>query len=221
MDVDRVIEDLRAAAVPANAAPMRDYMKGIAPFLGVKKPDRARVTKGFLAAARRDPPPPDEVLAAMHRLFALDEREFHYLAIDLLGVTIRGFPADTVHREVMAFIDTSPWWDSVDALRGPLSLWAKAEPGRLTPMIDQTLAGSMWQRRVAITLQLLWKTDTDTAQLTRAIAENLDDKEFFIQKAIGWALRDYAKTDPQWVRRFVDEYQVTGLARREATKHLR
>jgi 3-methyladenine DNA glycosylase AlkD len=220
MDLDHAIEALRAAANPVNAAPMRHYMKGIAPFLGVKKPERTTATRAYLTQARRHPAPPDQVVSDMRRLFALDEREFHYLAIDLLEASVDGFSARTVREEVMPFIDDKPWWDTVDALRKPIGLWAASDTTRLVPLIDQALAGSMWQRRVAITLQLLWKENTDTNQLTRAIIDNLEDKEFFIQKAIGWALRDYAKTDPVWVARFVTDQGVTGLARREATKHL-
>jgi 3-methyladenine DNA glycosylase AlkD len=78
----------------------------------------------------------------------------------------------------------------------------------------------MWRRRVAITLQLGWKHDTDTALLADIVRPNLADTEFFIRKAIGWALRDYAKTNPAWVLDFIAAENVQGLARREATKHL-
>jgi 3-methyladenine DNA glycosylase AlkD len=118
-------------------------------------------------------------------------------------------------------IDREAWWDSVDALRKPMSLWVKEQRQYLDEVMHRLLAAdSFWQRRVAITLQLLWKEQTDTAWLERAILQNRHDEEFFIQKAIGWALRDYSKTNPDWVRSFLQRHELSRLAVREASKYV-
>jgi 3-methyladenine DNA glycosylase AlkD len=81
-------------------------------------------------------------------------------------------------------------------------------------------AESMWQRRVALTLQLRWKEQTDSQWLEQAIVQNIHDQEFFIQKAIGWALRDYSRTNPEWVRNIIALHSFSSLAVREGSKYL-
>ncbi|MDR1427559.1 MAG: DNA alkylation repair protein [Bifidobacteriaceae bacterium] len=220
MDLAEAITALRAAANVDDAGPMAAYMRHVAPFLGVKTPARRAATREFIAEVRKSALPPDAVLAAMDALFALPEREFAYLGVDLLGARIEGFGWDGIVQGVVPFLDRNPWWDTVDALQGPVGRWVRGRREYLRPLVEHLLAGTMWRRRVAITMQLGWREATDQALLTQAIRANLADEEFFIRKAIGWALRDYARTDPDWVREFLDAEGIEGLARREAAKHL-
>jgi 3-methyladenine DNA glycosylase AlkD len=217
--LNQVIAQFRAQGVASEAGPMAAYMKQIAPFLGLKTPLRRRCSREFLARARAEAWTPAQVLAVMDRLWDLPEREFAYLAIDLLRDRIGVFTYPNL-RAATGFIDRRSWWDIVDGLRAPIGRWLLAHREHHPELHAALMQGAMWQRRVAITAQLGWKDATDLALLNQAIAANLADREFFIQKAIGWALRDYARTDPNWVAWFVEANQVTGLARREATKHL-
>ncbi|MDR3202149.1 MAG: DNA alkylation repair protein [Bifidobacteriaceae bacterium] len=220
MDLDEAIAALRGAANADDAGPMAAYMKNVAPFLGVKKPGRAKAAGPLLAAARRRPWEEAELLGAMERLAAEPEREFHYLAIDLFGASAASVAWPALTGRVVPFLDHRPWWDTVDALRAEMGRWTRARPVRLRPLAARLASGSMWARRAAITLQLQWKDGTDRAVLANAIEANQSDPEFFIQKAIGWALRDFARTDPIWVRAFLADHTLTPLARREASKHL-
>ena len=120
-------------------------------------------------------------------------------------------------------IVSGAWWDYVDELAirriGPILRSARA---RVTPVMLGWAAGrNLWRRRTAIICQVGAKADTDTDLLTRAIEPAIAEPEFFLRKGIGWALREYAKTAPDWVRSFVDEHPgLSGLSRREALKHI-
>jgi 3-methyladenine DNA glycosylase AlkD len=199
---------------------MAAYMRHVAPFLGVKTPQRRAAGRPLLQAVRRAGLGPAGVMAVVTALFAQPEREFAYLAIDLLKARIGVFENDAIVRQVFPLIDERPWWDTVDALRAALGRWAGDHLDERTDLVEQLLTGSMWRRRVAITLQIGHGDQTDRELLARAIRANSGDSEFFIRKAIGWALRDFARTDPGWVLDFVERENITGLARREATKHL-
>jgi 3-methyladenine DNA glycosylase AlkD len=198
---------------------MAAYMRHIAPYLGLKRPVRSNLQKAFFAAVRLEQPAPADVLTVMTQLYALPEREFAYLAIDLCLLRHRTFTRPDIDA-ALRFVDATPWWDTVDALRKPVSLWTLAHRNQAADLTAQLLAGSMWSQRVALTLQLQWKDATDRTLLWQTIDRTRHDQEFFIQKAIGWALRDFARTDPAWVRAAVDDLALTGLARREALKHL-
>ncbi|MGL4858662.1 MAG: DNA alkylation repair protein [Enterobacteriaceae bacterium] len=123
----------------------------------------------------------------------------------------------------LPLIVENAWWDSVDSLRKAFSLWVFKHRQHLeTMMASLAEADNFWLRRTAITLQLLWKQQTDLVWLERSILLRIVDQEFFIQKGIAWALREYSKTDPLWVAQFLDQHQhqLSALARREAGKYL-
>ena len=127
-------------------------------------------------------------------------------------------------------IVTGAWWDHVDALAGNhMGLMLANDPDTIRPVLwewatdDMDRGGAMWRRRTAIICQLKFKDSTDLDLLFHAIEASIDSSEFFLRKAIGWALREYAKTDPDEVLAFVErhEEQLSGLSKREALKHLR
>jgi 3-methyladenine DNA glycosylase AlkD len=121
-------------------------------------------------------------------------------------------------------ITTGAWWDHVDEVSHRVGGLLRAFPGDIGPIVTQwARAGDRWLRRSSVICQVGLKDATDTALLSDAVVANLDDRDFFLRKAIGWALRDYARTDPAWVRQFVAQHEarLSPLSRREALKHLR
>jgi 3-methyladenine DNA glycosylase AlkD len=154
-----------------------------------------------------------------------DYREQRYAAIALTGVpaakrfqTVDALP---MYEEMVV---TGAWWDHVDAIAGP-RLWSLLDQDRARMRAAMRVWSdddNLWKRRCAILCQLHAKRETDLDLLYRCIAPSLESKEFFLRKAIGWALRQYARTDPDEVLRYVraNEARLSGLSRREALKHL-
>ncbi|MFB7844933.1 DNA alkylation repair protein [Microbacterium sp. NPDC056052] len=213
-----VREVLRDAADPTLAPGQQAYMKSAMPFLGVRVPDVRRLTR----EAARGVTDPDELRGSALELWrAADHREERYAAQALMALRpLRGrLDMLDVHEEM---VRTGAWWDHVDEVAHRLADLLDAHPAELAVELrvwadDENL----WIRRVAIIAQLQRKDATDRALLADAIEPNIADPDFFIRKAIGWALRDFARTDPEWVRAFVDAHPgLSPLSRREALKHL-
>lgn len=217
-DFSHLLATFQLAANPSRALSMAAYMRNQFVFLGISQPERRKLCREFLNGSKKIPI--TELLALVKKLYEQEEREYHYLAIDLLRLNYRRLAYEDF-RLFYQLIDQNAWWDSVDALRATMSLWLKENKQHLADAMTTLLAAeSFWQRRVAITVQLLWKEETDTSWLEQAILKNMADQEFFIQKAIGWALRDYSKTNPDWVRAFLQEHQLSSLATREGSKYI-
>lgn len=218
---------LRLLADEHRAAEMARYLRGQFPFLGIPTPARTAALK----VAWRDLPPLDEhgLGVAVRELWAMGEREFQYAACDLLerhlGTARKaasispGFLTGTV----VDLITSKSWWDSVDSLRaaavGPLVLAHRAE---LAPVVARWIdSDDRWLVRSAIIHQLGYKDATDEDLLFALCARRADDREFFVGKAIGWALRQHAYRRPDAVRAFVAAHpELTPLARREALKRV-
>lgn len=210
---------LRRAADPARAAGMQAYMKSVQPCLGVRVPEVRRLTS---ALAREHPPASvaqlGEAAAALWR--GATHREERYAAVALTGLPIaRGALELLPLYEEM--ITTGAWWDHVDGVAPRVRELLLAHPGTMAPLLrDWARSPDRWLRRSAVIAQLGARDRTDRALLTEVIEVNATDPEFFVRKAIGWALRDLARTDPDWVRRFLAEHELSPLSRREAAKHL-
>jgi 3-methyladenine DNA glycosylase AlkD len=207
----------RQNANPAQAAPMAAYMRNICPFLGIFKPRRAELQKPFLKEAKTHTSVDWEFI---NRCWTL-EREFQYLALDYLRtapklLTIADIP------QLKRLAVTKSWWDTIDILDRIVGGIALENPAVNEILLQWSLDDNFWLRRIAIDHQLLRKEKTNTALLEKIIANNLGQKEFFINKAIGWSLRDYSKTNPDWVRAFIAKYrgQMTNLSIREASKYI-
>lgn len=213
-----------AAAGDARKAPeMQRYMKSELPFRGVASPERKALAKELFAA---HPLPSVAALrtAALTLWREAGYREERYLAIDLTGHrAYRTWQTPELLPLYEEMIVTGAWWDYVDEIAnrrvGPLLRDFRAE---LTPVMHAWAADEdLWKRRTSIICQLSFKEATDTALLTAAIEANLGDRDFFIRKGIGWALRQFARTEPGWVRAFVDDHPgLSPLSVREAVKHL-
>jgi 3-methyladenine DNA glycosylase AlkD len=206
-------------ANPAQAAPMKKYMRDQFEYLGIKTPQNAALQKGFYK--EHGLPQLTELDEILLDLWALPQREFQYVGMGLLGKFEKQLPPEFIER-VEYLIVTKSWWDTVDAIAGHtvgthfkrfprvrekyLKRWRKSE--------------NLWLHRTTILFQLGYKKETDFDLLSEIICENLGSNEFFINKAIGWALRQYAYTDPKAVTKFVKSTELHPLSRREAMKHL-
>jgi len=215
---------LAAVADPAKAPGMQAYMKSPMPYLGVPKPARALALRPILAA--RTLPDSASWTATVLALWRdAAYREERYAAIDLTGHrAYRAFQRSTTLAMYEEMITTGAWWDYVDEVAsrrvGPL---LAAEPAVIRPvMLRWSRDADLWRRRTSIICQLSFKAATDLDLLYACIDANLDDRDFFIRKAIGWALRQYARTDPTEVRRYVTARgeALSPLSRREALKNI-
>ncbi len=212
---------LRACADPQQAAPMKAYMLGQFEFLGIRAGPRRDVLKGlpkFTGTA-------GDLLDLAESLWQLPEREFQYVAIDLLARHHKRLAVTDLPR-ILQCVQERSWWDTVDGLAGvvgDLLLRAKTTQPDVQCQMDACLTHShLWVRRVAMLHQLGWKDQTDQVRLFRYALTLAPEKDFFIRKAIGWALRDHARVQPDAARNFLAQYadQWSGLTRREAGKHL-
>ena len=225
---DEVRRRLALAADRDRAPAMQAYMKSAMPFRGVGAADLRRLCREVFDAV----PLPDEEswLAAVRDLWdGAAYREERYAAVELTGHR-RYRPYQVPHTLSLYrhLVVTGAWWDLVDPVAtnrvGPILL---ARRGEVTPLVrGWAEAENLWLRRTAILCQLRHKDRTDLELLRHAVECNLEGsphgKEFFVRKAVGWALREEAKTDPRWVLDLVEEHRgaLSGLSRREALKHL-
>jgi 3-methyladenine DNA glycosylase AlkD len=203
------------------AAPaMKQYMRGQFEYLGIKTPQRGALMKELHAA--HPLPQIGELDAVLRELWALPEREFQYAGIALLERFERQLPAGFAET-LQHLICTKSWWDTVDGIAaGAVGAHFQCHPAvRRKYLARWRKAEDFWLRRTTLLFQLNYRETTDFDLLGALIRENLGSQEFFINKAIGWALRQYARTDPDAVRRFVGANEdLHPLSRREAMKHL-
>ncbi|GAA5197013.1 DNA alkylation repair protein [Arthrobacter gyeryongensis] len=212
---------LQAEADPDRAKAAQAYMKSSMPSLGVKVPAVRRIV---LATAKELPFESPAELRDDVRLLWREAtwREERYAAIDLTSLksVAKDLEMLPLYEEI---IRTGAWWDFVDGVSDRICALLQHHRGTLTPLLKTWASDpDFWIRRAAITSQLKAKTSTDQELLATALDANLADKEFFIRKAIGWTLREYAKTDPEWVLSYVETRRplLSPLSLREAMKHL-
>jgi 3-methyladenine DNA glycosylase AlkD len=206
-------------ADPVQAAPMKKYMRDQFEYLGIKSPLSRSLMKDFIAA--HGTPPIDELDMILRDLWSLPQREFQYAAASLLGRSEYHLPAEFI-RTIEYMIVMKSWWDTVDSISsGPLGVHFQRFPKVKEEYLAKWRASNnIWLRRATILFQLNYKKETDFPLLCEIICENLDSKEFFINKAIGWSLRQYARVDAKAVKDFVKSTPLHPLSRREAMKHL-
>jgi 3-methyladenine DNA glycosylase AlkD len=216
--------ELARVADPTKAPRMRAYMKSTMPYHGVPSPTLKAVTRTLFA---------DLALSSVDawRRHLLDLwrgarfREERYAALILAGDRrARAFQTPELLPLYEELIVTGAWWDFVDEVAshriGPILL---AYPGELAPVMRTwSESADLWKRRASIISQLGFKRQTDPQLLFDCIGPSISSREFFLRKAIGWALREYAKTDPHAVRRYVDanEAALSGLSKREALRQV-
>ncbi|GAA4720946.1 DNA alkylation repair protein [Pedococcus ginsenosidimutans] len=217
---------LDGAGDPERAVAQQAYMKSAMPYRGITSPELRALLRPLLADPRlrvADRASWEEAVRALWD--GATHREERYAAIAVTGH--RAYrpwqDVDTLplYRHLVV---TGAWWDLVDEVAsrrvGPILL---ADPTRATPVVlAWATDDDLWLRRTAVLSQLSFRDRTDTALLRACIEPNLADPSFWLRKAIGWALRQYARTDPGWVRAAVEQYgdRLSPLSRREALKHL-
>jgi 3-methyladenine DNA glycosylase AlkD len=221
---ERVLAALRAAAQPERAAAMQAYMKSAMPYLGVPAVPLQAVCKELFADLRFEASAAwQSAVLALWR--GARFREERYAAIALTGIrAARGFQRMEALAMYEEMIVTGAWWDFVGTIAGQrLFDILVAQPAPMkAAMLDWAGDEELWKRRSAILCQLRAKGATNVSLLEACIAPSMDSKEFFLRKAIGWALRQYARTDPDWVRAYVARHEgrLRGLRRREALKRI-
>lgn len=211
-----IISALAPLANPARVPAMRAYMRDQFEFLGIPTPERRAAIRPIarnLGAASAG-----ELFALAGDLWCLPEREYQYAALDILAQNWRILSASELPG-LIALARNKSWWDSVDAIAALVGDVLRGKHD----MMDEALADAdFWVRRIALLHQLGWRERTDAQLLFRYTVACAHEREFFIQKAIGWALRDYARHAPEAVRAFLagPGSTLAALSRREAAKHL-
>lgn len=202
-----------------NALPMQKYMKNHFPFLGIKTPRRRGLMREFYQQSGILKQDFQEDFVS--KLWALEEREYQYAALDYMERSLKKL--DKSHLPFCErLIMTKSWWDTVDMLAPkPVGTIAAKFPEVIPETIDSWAQGyHLWLTRAAILFQLKYKEKTDEELLFRYILQNTESNEFFIQKAAGWALREYSKTNPGSVKRFIESHDLPKLSVREGSKYL-
>lgn len=216
--VTQLQKALEQHANKENAYWMANYMRNQFEFLGVKKPIQMQVFRQEFSSYDKSLP----YLQVATELRKLKPHEFHYLSM-VLVIKLKSQWDEQLPIWVEEMTLLYPWWDITDVLApkilGPYFL---KFPKQKEYFINRWLKSEhIWLQRLCILYQLDYKSQMDTQELTRIINQLSYSKEFFIQKAIGWILRQYARTNPAWVRAFVQHHSLSALSKREALKHLK
>ena len=215
--VNAITEALRDLADADNAFWMRKYMREKYPFLGVKKPERHEVFKALYKQFGSS----KDWYEVSTELFAMPEREFQYVAMEYMLKAKKSWDS-RIPELIDRWVDAKTWWDVVDVLAPKvLSEYFMLFPEQRDKWVARWMKSPIfWHQRLCILFQLNYKSKTDLVLLSQVILALNTSKEFFIQKAIGWALRQYARTDADWVRDFVEANSLMPLSKREALKHI-
>ncbi|MFV8337047.1 DNA alkylation repair protein [Flavobacterium sp. RSP29] len=205
---------------PENALSMSKYMKNNFPFFGIKTEDRRRLFTTIWKENKQEITENTRAIAVA--LYSKQEREFQYCAIEILIKELKGNYKKEDIQLIEKLIGTNSWWDSVDTIaKYILGEYLLEFPLETKNVIEQfSNSENMWLNRSAILFQLGYKQKTDTTFLFLECIKQADSKEFFIQKAIGWALREYAKINPEEVKDFVLNSDLKPLSTKEALKNI-
>lgn len=217
MNVEELVKELKAVANSDDAVAMKAYMKNKFEFLGVKTPARWKLAKAFFKQQT------DSVIDwnFINEAWNNPYRELQYATLDYLESRKKLLtPSDLSHLKKLA--QTKSWWDTIDFLDRLVGSIIARFPETKEIILSWSCDEDIWLRRLAIDHQLQKKEETDTELLEKILVNNLGKTEFFINKAIGWALRDYSKTNPNWVRDFIERHQaeMAALSIREGSKYL-
>jgi 3-methyladenine DNA glycosylase AlkD len=222
----RISDSIWQFANPTKAEGMKKYMRNQFDFVGLMSPQRKECVKELLGEFPDPSLHCDQFEAAAKDIWKLPEREFQYvIAVDLLPKVARKLPFKCVDGICKELLTDRSWWDTVDALAcsvvGPIVLKNREEGTKI--MKAWIKHENLWLRRAALLHQNAYKNQVDQELLFEFVLETMHEKdEFFIQKAIGWSLRSYARVNSEAVKKFVLEHQnnMSSLSFKEATKHI-
>ena len=218
MNLLEIIDCLEARADNARALDMSKYMKNKFEFFGVGASVRNEIWKPYFKEAKKTKKIDWDFIEIC---FKHDKRECQYTAAYYLKYMQRFLVEDDIPK-LKELVLTKSWWDTVDILDKVIGSIIYNNKNLYPIILEWSKDDNIWLRRVAIDHQLLRKENTDEQLLEKILINNLNHKEFFVNKAIGWALRDYSKTNPQWVRNFIEVHKenMVSLSIREASKYL-
>ena len=218
MDFNKLYEEMIQHKNEEQAQKMSKYMLNKFEYIGIKTPERRKIFKNFFKEYKNEEKIDWEFV---NNCWENKYREFQYVAADYLKNMKDKLTIDDIPK-LKQFILKKSWWDTIDNLDMTIGALALKDSNVNKILLEWSLDENIWLRRIAIDHQLLRKEKTDTELLEKILKNNLGQAEFFINKAIGWALRDYSKTNPNWVKNFIEKNRekMAKLSIREASKYL-
>ena len=218
MELSGLITELEENRNELLAESMEKYMQDKFRFLGVRGATRTEIYKKYFPDARKTKTIDWNFV---ENCWNKEEREFQYVVVYYLKAMQKFLKREDISR-LKYLIVIKPWWDTVDLLAKVVGSLVIRIEGYDQIMLEWSKDSNIWLKRVAILYQLSLKEKVDKQVLERILVNNLGDSEFFINKAIGWALRDYSKFNPEWVREFIEKNKngMANLSLREASKYL-
>lgn len=218
MSLADLLVELEAAKDPHKAGPMEAYMRHQFSFLGVAAPERNALYKKYFPSAKKT-----KVIDwnFVDICWEKEPREYQYVAANYLKA-MQSYLTENDLPKLERQVVTKSWWDTVDILDRVVGSLVYDKPELEERILQWSLSDNIWLRRVAIDHQLLRKEKTNVQLMEKILLNNLNQTEFFINKAIGWALRDYSKISPEWVARFIEKNRkrMAELSIKEASKYL-
>jgi 3-methyladenine DNA glycosylase AlkD len=218
-DLRPLVKLFEMHANPERAIKMRAYMKDQFDYLGLPSPLRKDLAKQFYSEYGY--PAAEQLESVVIACWHFPQREYKYFAMELMVRMRKKAGHDAIHLYEDLITDGC-WWDTIDGIAPSLVGYhfLQYPEERITYINKWIESDNIWLQRSCILFQLKYKSDTDTRLLSSIILKLKDSKEFFIRKAIGWILREYSKTDPGFVVRFIQSNELSGLSHREAVKWL-
>ena len=218
MDFNKLYEEMIQHKNEEQAQKMSKYMLNKFEYIGIKTPERRKIFKNFFKEYKNEEKIDWEFV---NKCWENKYREFQYVAADFLKNKKDKLTIDDIPNLKQLILKKS-WWDTIDNLDMTIGALALKDSNVNKILLEWSLDENIWLRRIAIDHQLLRKEKTNTELLEKILKNNLGQAEFFINKAIGWALRDYSKTNPEWVKNFIEKNKekMTKLSIREASKYL-
>lgn len=201
-----------------NAFYMKKYMRNLFTFYGISSAKRKLIYRDFLKSEKKNKAINWDFL---DKCYADEHREFQYLVSDYL-IALNKFLKYEDLKKIKTYVQTKSWWDTIDFLCRPIGELGLVDSRVDQLMIEWSIDEDLWVRRTAIEHQLSRKEKTNSELLEEIIINNFGTDEFFINKAIGWSLREYSKVNPNWVRNFMNKYknQMSNLSVREGSKYI-
>ena len=224
MNLKEIREIFAENASPSDKKPMEAYMRNLFDFYGIRAGKRRELSKTYIREAKKADKIDWDFLKS---LFEDKMREINYLGLDILRVQTHLLSLSDFDR-LVSLAQIRPWWDTIDVIDTIIGSLGLIDSGFEEKILELSTSDNFWLRRIAIGHQRKYKDKTRTNLLAKIIKTNIQipsqtkDEKFFIEKSIGWALREYSKTNPSWVRDFLDENmdEMPALSRREASKYL-
>ena len=218
MDFNKLYEEMIQHKNEEQSLQMSKYMLNKFEYIGIKTPERRKIFKNFFKEYKNEEKIDWEFV---NKCWENKYREFQYIAADYLKNMKDKLTIDDI-PEFKRLILKKSWWDTIDNLDMTIGALALKDSNMNKILLEWSIDENIWLRRIVIDHQLLRKEKTNTELLEKILKNNLGQAEFFINKAIGWALRDYSKTNPEWVKNFIEKNKekMAKLSIKEASKYL-